>query len=85
MNFGPNDALGAGKIGPSEGDLELYAGGRQERILRHGGHQVSPVTAEPPTTRLIDNVFYFKLNDAGKMVFYVRFPSGVSQILATEP
>lgn len=85
MNFGPNDALGAGKIGPSEGDLEFYAGGRKERILRRGGHQVSPVTEDPPITRSNDNVFFFKLNDAGKMQFYVRFPSGASQIIATEP
>ena len=84
MNFGPNDALGAGRIGPATADLELFAGGVKERVLRNGAHEMLPVVSEPDAIRA-SNTFFFKVGDDGKMQFLVRFPSGVTQIIATEP
>lgn len=80
------DTLNTRRVGSHEnGDLELFSRAAIDENAK-GGHSYHAVDTDPdaPKREIVANVF-FKRNDAGKVQAYVRFPSGATQIIATEP
>lgn len=78
-------------------DYEIGGGKKQRVKVVTDGHiltefeigepvQIMPtVTADPSGDITTKGKFFFRDGGAGKMQFCVRYPSGVTQVLATEP
>lgn len=84
MHFGPNDALGASGIGPPDRDLEFYAAGLWERLLKGGGHEFVALTTNIRAHKS-SVVLFCAVDERGKHQLFAHFPTGAIQILATEP
>jgi hypothetical protein len=72
--------------GGSPEDHEFWTDGRKRASIRRDG-AVEFIEIDDPAAPASNNrgLFFFRDDGAGKTQFCVRFPTGVIQILSTEP